>query len=424
MSSASPHDPPSRLGWKPRLLPESAEPTAALLLVSRGLRAFGDGLVSLLLPVYLASLGFSAFEIGVLVTATLAGSSILTLSIGLMAHRVSGRTLLIAASLLMALTGVAFTFVQDFWPLLLVAFVGTMNPSAGDVSLFLPLEQAQLSRTIADRDRTALFARYSLVGSLAGAVGALAAGTPEWIGGTIRIELGFLIQSAFTLYALLGLASLFLYRKLPAEASGAAEHPAEPLRKSQRIVLTLAALFSLDAFAGGLIVQSLLALWLFDRFGLSLATAGAIFFWTGVLSAFSYLVAVRIARKIGLINTMVFTHLPSSICLVLVPFMPTLGWAVVLLLIRSALSQMDVPTRTSYVMAVVTPGERAAAASVTAVPRSLAAAASPMLAGWLLAVSGFGWPLVAAGVLKITYDLLLLAMFRNVRPPEEALDRP
>jgi predicted MFS family arabinose efflux permease len=405
-------------------LPESAGPTAALLLTSRGLRAFGDGLVSLLLPVYLASLGFSAFEIGVLVTATLAGSSILTLSIGLLAHRFSGRTLLIAAALLMALTGVAFTVVQDFWPLLLVAFVGTMNPSAGDVSLFLPLEQAQLSRTVADRDRTALFARYSLVGSLAGAVGALAAGVPEWLGSTIRIELGFLIQSAFILYALLGLASLLLYRRLPVKAPGTAEHPPEPLRKSRRIVLTLAALFSLDAFAGGLIVQSLLALWLFDRFGLSLATAGAIFFWTGLLSAFSYLVAVRIARRIGLINTMVFTHLPSSICLVLVPFMPSLGWAIALLLIRSALSQMDVPTRTSYVMAVVTPGERAAAASVTAVPRSLAAAASPMLAGWLLAGSGFGWPLVAAGALKITYDLLLLAMFRNVRPPEEALDRP
>jgi predicted MFS family arabinose efflux permease len=184
-------------------------------------------------------------------------------------------------------------------------------------------------------------------------------------------------------------------------------------------VLTLAALFSLDAFAGGLVVQSLLALWLFERFGLSLAAAGAIFFWTGVLSALSYFAAARIAERIGLINTMVFTHLPANLCLALVPFAPSLPLAITLLLMRSALSQMDVPTRTSYVMAVVAPEERPAAASVTSVPRSLAAAASPMLAGALLAASGFGWPLVFAGGLKIAYDLLLLALFRNVRPPEE-----
>jgi predicted MFS family arabinose efflux permease len=184
-------------------------------------------------------------------------------------------------------------------------------------------------------------------------------------------------------------------------------------------VLTLAALFSLDAFAGGLVVQSLLALWLFERFGLSLATAGAIFFWTGVLSALSYFAAAWIAERIGLINTMVFTHLPANLCLALVPFAPSLPLAIALLLVRSALSQMDVPTRTSYVMAVVAPEERPAAASVTSVPRSLAAAASPTLAGAMLAASGFGWPLVLAGGLKAVYDLLLLVMFRNVRPPEE-----
>lgn len=416
-SSAEPRR--ARLAWKLHLLPASAGPTAALLLASRGLRAFGDGLVSLLLPVYLATLGFGPFDIGVLATATLAGSSVLTLGIGFVAHRFSGRALLITASMLMAATGVAFTFAEEFWPLLLIAFVGTLNPSAGDVSLFLPLEHAQLARTVADRDRTALFARYSFVGSIAGAVGALAAGTPEWLGRGFGIELKAALQIAFLLYAALGLASLLLYRRLPAALPGASEHAAKPLGKSRRIVLTLAALFSLDAFAGGLIVQSLMALWLFERFGLSLTTAGVIFFWTGALSALSYFVAVWISRRIGLINTMVFTHLPSSICLILVPFMPTFELAITLLLIRSALSQMDVPTRTSYVMAVVTPGERPAAASITAVPRSLASAASPMLAGGLLAISGFGWPLVLAGALKIIYDLLLLAMFRNVRPPEE-----
>ncbi|MEP6610087.1 MAG: MFS transporter, partial [Burkholderiaceae bacterium] len=191
------------------------------------------------------------------------------------------------------------------------------------------------------------------------------------------------------------------------------------LGKSKRNVYILAGLFSLDAFAGGLIVQSMLALWLYQRFGLSLATAGTLFFWTGVLTALSYLIAVRIAQRIGLINTMVFTHLPSSLCLIAIPFMPELSYVIALLFIRSALSQMDVPTRTSYVMAIVAPEERPAAASITSVPRSLAAAASPALAGYLLSFSVLGWPLIVAGAIKIVYDLLLLAVFRRVRPPEE-----
>lgn len=409
--------------WTPGLLPASAAPEAKLLLASRALRAFGDGLVSLLLPAYLAALGHGPFEIGLIATATLAGSSVLTLLVGLHAHRFSGRSLLLGASALMALTGIAFTLAKGFWPLLLIAFVGTLNPSAGDVSLFLPLEQARLAHTVADHDRTALFARYSFIGSLAGAVGALCAGFPEVLGGLFPGGLEVALKPAFLLYAGLGLVSLLLYRHLPREVSSATATSREPLQQSRRIVLTLAALFSLDAFAGGLVVQSLLALWLFEHFGLSLATAGAIFFWTGLLSALSYLAAVPIARRIGLINTMVFTHLPANVCLVLVPFMPSLSLAIVLLFIRSALSQMDVPTRTSYVMAVVTPAERAAAASVTAVPRSLASAVSPMLAGSLLALFGFGWPLVIGGGLKIVYDLTLLTMFRKVRPPEERVDR-
>jgi MFS family permease len=191
------------------------------------------------------------------------------------------------------------------------------------------------------------------------------------------------------------------------------------LGESKGIVLTLAALFSIDAFGGGFFVQSLLALWLFDRFDLSVSIAGSIFFWTSVLAAFSYPAAARISKSFGLINTMVFTHLPSNFCLMLMPFAPDLWMAVILLLIRSALSQMDVPTRTSYVMAVVTPAERTAAASVTSVPRSLASAISPSIAGYLLTLSGFGWPLVIGGAIKAVYDLLLLAMFRHVRPPEE-----
>ncbi|HYG90134.1 MAG TPA: MFS transporter [Azospirillum sp.] len=401
------------------IVPAGAAPEASLLLASRALRAFGDGLISLLLPVHLAGLGFGPLEIGALATATLAGSAALTLAVGLVAHRLPGRGSLVGAALLMVLTGLAFPLAEGFWPLFLIAFVGTINPSSGDVSVFLPLEQARLAHAVPDQHRTGLFARYSLIGSLSAAVGALCAGGPEMLAAATGIDPDAAIEGAFVLYALLGLASLLLYRHLPESRADAASTPAEPLRRSRGIVLRLAALFSLDAFAGGLVVQSLLALWLFERFGLSLAAAGAIFFWTGVLSAVSYLVAVRIAARIGLINTMVFTHLPANICLVLVPFAPNLGTAIALLLVRSLLSQMDVPTRTSYVMAVVTPGERAAAASVTAVPRSLASALGPLLAGHLLALSGFGWPLVLGGGLKIIYDLSLLGMFRNVRPPEE-----
>jgi predicted MFS family arabinose efflux permease len=225
----------------------------------------------------------------------------------------------------------------------------------------------------------------------------------------------------FVAYGALGFICLLLYRRLSPRVEPHETAPNLPLGKSKRVVYTLAAVFSLDAFAGGFAVQSLLALWLFERFHLSIATAGTIFLWAGILSAFSQLAAARLARRFGLVNTMVFTHLPSNIFLILVPLMPNLELALLFLMLRFALSQMDVPARTSYVMAVVTPGERAAAASVTAVPRSLAGALGPIFAGWLLALSTFGWPLIICGALKIVYDLTLLAMFRHVRPPEEAI---
>ena len=389
------------------------------LLWARGLRAFGDGFVSLLLPLYLITLGLTPFEVGAITTGTLLGSGLLTLLVGLHAWRLRFRTLLLMASMLMAVTGLGFASFTEFWPLFIVAVVGTLNPSSGDVSVFLPLEQAVLARLATDRQRTSVFARYSLVGALIGAVGALFAGSSEWLTGAMQVSAKAAMQSLFLLYGLLGVASALIYRKLPAGLEAETGTRAAPLHQSKRIVYTLSALFSLDAFGGGFIVQSMLALWLFQKFELSIAVAGTIFFWTGVFSALSYLVAVRIAHRIGLVNTMVFTHLPSSVLLLLVPFVPDLTWVIVLLLVRSALSQMDVPTRSSYVMAIVTPGERAAAASITSVPRSLASAISPLFAGYLLGVSSFGWPLVIAGGVKIAYDLLLLATFRKVRPPEE-----
>jgi MFS family permease len=394
------------------------------LLWVRGLRAFGDGYVSLLLPAYLISLGLTPFQVGIIATGTLLGSGVLTLLVGLHAYRFRYRALLLVAAALMTATGLGFATITAFWPLLVVAVVGTLNPSSGDVSVFLPLEHSVLARVVDDRQRTAVFARYSLVGALVGALGALISGLPEILSTALSISIQTAYQSMFLLYAALGVASALIYRKLPAGIAVEAEAPAAPLSESKRIVYTLAALFSLDAFGGGFIVQSLLALWLFQKYQLSLAVAGTIFFWTGVLSAFSYLVATRIAQRIGLVNTMVFTHLPSSVLLLLVPFAPSFAWAVVLLLARSALSQMDVPTRSSYVMAVVAPNERAAAASITSVPRSLASAISPLVAGYLLGLSSFGWPLIIAGGVKIAYDLMLLATFRRVRPPEEVALRP
>jgi MFS family permease len=402
------------------LLPPGTLPDARLLLAARALRAFGDGFVSLLLPYYLILLGYSALQVGLLVTATLLGSGLMTLGIGFIAHRHTARKLLLLASLLMVATGLAVPALTAFWPLLAVAVVGTLNPSAGDVTLFSPLEQTLLTRTTTAASRTALFARYSLTGALVAALGAQAAGVPDLFaahGDSGRLAA---IRAMFLLYALLGAASFLLYRQLsPALETGQHEQ-AVPLGKSRRIVYTLAALFSVDAFAGGFAVQSLLALWLLQRFDLSVAAAGSIFFWTGLLTAFSHLAAARVAARFGLINTMVYTHLPANVFLILVPFMPNLELALLFLFLRSALSSMDVPARSSYVMAVVSPGERPAAASVTAVPRSLASALSPSLAGALLTLSPFGWPLVICGALKIVYDLTLLKMFSSVKPPEEA----
>ncbi|HKW81526.1 MAG TPA: MFS transporter [Casimicrobiaceae bacterium] len=401
--------------------PAPLSPDVRRLLWVRGLRAFGDGFVSLLLPVYLLELGLTPFEVGVIATGTLLGSGALTMLVGLHAWRFRYRSMLLAATGLMIATGLGFAAFSRFWPLLVVAVVGTLNPSSGDVSVFLPLEQAMLARLVPDKRRTALFARYSLVGALVGAVGALAAGLPELAGRWSDVSPVVAMQAMFALYALIGVASAAIYRGLPHGLATEAEAAPAALGRSRRFVYLLATLFSIDAFGGGFIVQSMLALWLFEKFQLSTAVAGTIFFWTGVLSAFSYLVAVRIAGRIGLVNTMVFTHLPSSVLLIVTPFVSSLAWVIVLLLARSALSQMDVPTRGSYVMAVVAPSERAAAASITSVPRSLASATSPLLAGWLLGMSSFGAPLLVAGGLKIVYDLLLLATCRRVRPPEEAI---
>src|SRR5258707_3102512 len=388
-----------------------------LLYAARRLRGFGDGFAVIILPAYLSALGFNPIQIGFVATASLFGTAVFTLLIGLIAPRHDLRNMLLLGAALMALTGIAFPSSEHLILIAAVSFIGTINPSTGDIGVLVPLEHALLARSIADEERTHAFARYSLIGALSMAAGALAAGMTDIL---VARGLGNLaaFKLMFYLYAVLGLMAAAVYQRLP-RSPAEPSRPVAPLGPSRHVVYKLAALFSVDAFAGGFIVQSLLALWLFEKFELSLTAASLFFFWSGVLSAFSYPVAARIAGRIGLINTMVFTHIPSSICLIAAAFSPDLTLALGLLLVRSALSQMDVPTRTSYVMAVVTPAERTAAASVTAVPRSLASSISPAFSGMLLTLPFAGLPLVLCGSLKIIYDLALLYSFRHIRPPEE-----
>ena len=382
------------------------------IFFARALRDFGDGFVAILLPVYLTALGLSAFDVGVIATAALLGSALLTLGVGFLGARYDVRALLLAASALMIVSGLAYAAANDYAVLLVVAFVGTINPSGGSTSVFVPLEHTVLSGAVAPARRTWAFARYSLIGALAGAAGALVAATPDWLA-PLGIGTVGAIKIMFAFYAVLGLIGGFAYLGIAPRKQAQSTSALGP---SRGIVYRLAALFAIDSFAGGFVVHSLLALWLFQRFDLSLAAAGAFFFWSGVLSAFSFPVAAWIGGRIGLINTMVYTHIPSSLCLIAAAFAPSVQWALGLLLVRAALSQMDVPTRSSYVMAVVTEAERPAAASVTAVPRSLASALSPVLAGSLFAGGALAAPLVACGALKIAYDLALFAAFRHIPP--------
>jgi MFS family permease len=389
-----------------------------LLYTARGLRAFGDGFAIIILPAYMTALGYDAIAVGIVATASLLGTALLTLIVGWIAPRHDLRALLICGAGLIAFTGLAFPNVEHFLLIALVAFIGTINPSGGDLGAVVPLEHAVLARGASNERRTQVFARYSLIGALSAAAGALAASLPDFLVSAGNTQLGA-FRLMFYAYAAIGVICAALYRQVP-HARAEEQTPHAPLGPSRNTVYKLAALFSVDAFAGGFVAQSLLVLWLFQRFDLSLSAAGLFFFWASTLSAFSYPVAAWLAKRIGLVNTMVFTHIPSSVFLILAAFAPNLYLALGLLLLRSALSQMDVPTRTSYVMAVVTPAERPAAASVTAVPRSLASAISPAIAGALLTTSFAGLPLVVCGALKIAYDLALLFSFRHIKPPEES----
>ena len=404
---------------------------ARLILVMRGLRSVAYGLLAVILGVALAGEGFSPASIGILITVSLVGDMAGTYVIGLVTDTWGRRRTLALLSCLMAATGVIFGLVTSYPVLLVAAFFGTLGTSASETAPFLPIDQAMLAQITPPARRTALFARYNLIASLSVAMGALAAGLPALLAG-VGLSLASGIRLLFGAYAVLGLVVAGLSLRL----SSAVEAPERPLievqnlrqrlapqlHRSRGIVWRLTALFSVDALAGGLVVQSLVALFFHLRFGVPLATLSVLFFGANLLSALSFLAAVPLAQRFGLLNTMVFTHLPSNVLLALLAFAPTFPIAAALLLVRQALSQMDVPTRQAYTMALVDPEERTAAASVTSLARSLGSATSPVFSGLLLQGSllVLGLPFILAGALKAAYDLTLWSIFRHVRLKEEA----
>jgi MFS family permease len=388
---------------------------ARLLIAARALRGLGDGAVSVLLPVLMLERGLGERAVGSLTSLALLGSALLTLALGLVAHRLAPQRVLLASCGLLAATGLGLAFAPSYGWLLAIGFLGTFNPSGGDLSVFLPTEQALLAAGGTLEQRTARFARYNVAGAAAAAAGSWAAGASERLGFGVEQS----TRAALLAYAALsvGLAALYLALRQGGPSSGAPLPTARPLEQSRGLVLRLSALFTLDSFGGGFAVHAILVVWLRQRFDASLAQIGSALAVASVLSAASQLAAPALARRIGLIRTMVYTHLPASVLLIAAAFMPTATLAIACLWGRASLSQMDVPARQAYVMSMVPEAERAAAASVTNVPRSLGGAASPWLAGSLLASGALGAPLVLGGALKIVYDVLLLAGFRR-RPAQ------
>jgi MFS family permease len=395
------------------------------LFLARSLRLFAYGALSVVLVLYLAERGLTEARIGLLLTATLLGDTALSLWITTRADRLGRRNMLLLGAGLMTLSGVAFATTGNFVLLFVTATVGVLSPSGNEVGPFLPIEQAALSQVVDDSARTRVFAWYALSGSAATALGALTGGTVV----SALHERGLSLLSGYQTtvygYAAIGLAMLVVFLRLSSAVEAPSEHLSRTksrlgLHLSGGVVLRLSALFALDSFGGGFVVQSLLAYWFHLRFGMGPGSLGVIFFAANVLAGLSALLAARIASRIGLVRTMVYTHLPSNVLLLLVPIMPTAELAILILLARYTISQMDVPTRQSYVMAVVRPEERSAAAGVTGVARSTGASISPLLAAMCLASAGWmSVPFYLAGALKILYDLLLYRSFAALRPPEE-----
>jgi MFS family permease len=402
---------------------------AVVLFLTRFLRLFAYGALSVVLVFYLVSLGLTTAQVGLLLTLTLAGDIAISLLLTTRADRMGRRRTLIVGAILMAGAGIAFASTHNLLFLIVAGTIGVISPSGNEVGPFLSIEQAALSHVVSAASRTEVFAWYTLAGSVATALGALCGGAASGIAQKASFSASDSYRAVVLLYAALGMALAFLFLTLSSSTEVRDSVPAEGLAAktflgvghSRSIVFKLSSLFALDSFAGGFVVQSFAAYWFYLRFGVQPVKLGVIFFWANVLAGISALLASRLASRIGLVKTMVVTHLPSNVLLILVPLMPNLTLAVVVLLIRFSISQMDVPTRQSYTMAVVRPEERSAAGGITGVARTAGAAIGPIFAGFLFSRPALiDVPFFIAGILKIGYDLALYRGFAAVRPPEEA----
>jgi MFS family permease len=401
-----------------------------VLFLSRFMRLFAYGALSVVLVFYLVSLGLSEAQIGVLLTLTLAGDIAISLLLTTRADRFGRRRMLVVGAMLMAGAGIAFASTRNLFFLIIAGTIGVISPSGHEVGPFLSIEQAALSHVVSARSRTEVFAWYTLAGSVATALGALCGGTAASIVQKTWLSASGSYRVVVLLYAGLGIALALLFTRLSSAtevgtsattATGVSAKAFLGVGHSRSIVLKLSSLFALDSFGGGFVVQSFAAYWFYLRFGVAPAKLGVIFFWANVLAGISALLASRLATRIGLVRTMVVTHLPSNVLLILVPLMPNLTLAVLVLLVRFSISQMDVPTRQSYTMAVVRPEERAAAGGITGVARTAGAAISPIFAGLLFSRPALiDVPFFIAGTLKIAYDLVVYNQFASVQPPEEA----
>jgi MFS family permease len=398
-----------------------------ILFLTRMLRLFGYGLLSVILVIYLAEKGLSEAKIGLLIGLTLIGDVAVSLWIILNADRFGRKRMLALSSLLIVLAGILFILTDNFTLLLIAAVIGVISPSGNEVGPFLAIEQASLSQITPDRSRTKIFAWYHLCGFFATAAGSLCAGFMLHFFSSQGLSMTKSYQSVIVFYAIIGLLLGIFFMSLSSQIETQPNNQAKVtqtyfgLHKSRIKIFKLSSLFALDAFGGGFILQSIIAYWFYIRFQIDPVILGSVFFGMNVLAGFSGLLAARIASRIGLINTMVFTHLPSNFLLILVPFMPSLPLAISVLLLRSVISQMDVPTRQSYTMAVVHPDERSAAAGIANIARTLGASASSAFAMPLLAqASLLSAPFFLAGSIKILYDVMLFQQFKTIKPPEEA----
>ena len=397
-----------------------------LLFITRSLRLFAYGALAVILVVYLTNLGLSASQTGLLLTLILVGDTAVSLYLTTRADRLGRRRMLIIGAMLMVAAGLTFAWTRNFLLLIVAGTIGVISPSGNEVGPFLSIEQAALAQVVPPAARTTVFAWYTLAGSFATAAGSLCGGVlAHVLQGSALVPLAH-YRVVVLLYAALGAVLAVLFTRLSPAAevlSPGVTSTRFGIGQSRDVVLRLSGLFALDSFAGGFVVQSFAAYWFYLRFGVNPATLGVIFFWANLFAGVSALLATRLAARFGLVKTMVFTHLPSNILLILVPLMPTLPLAILVLLARFSISQMDVPTRQSYVMAVVRPEERSAAAGITGVARTTGAAIAPVFAGWLFArPSLISVPFFIAGTLKVVYDLLLYRGFASARPPEEPQD--